>query len=107
MPERSKSRPASPQSDNGSARRDPMPERSLGAITANQWVMRAECAGADVNLFFPEARQSPSPQAKAFCAACPVSRECLEYAIEHRLSGVWGGTSETQRIQMRRLRRAS
>ena len=81
--------------------------RAVECPTDDRWLRRAACRGADLRLFFPEARQSPSAEAKAFCAACSVSAECLEYAIENRLSGVWGGTSETQRSLMRKMRRAS
>ena len=40
--------------------------------------------------------------AKAICAGCVVSRECLRYALENRQDhGVWGGTSEEERKLMR------
>ena len=40
--------------------------------------------------------------AKRICAACPVSQECLEYAIVERLvHGVWGGMSVRQRREIR------
>jgi WhiB family redox-sensing transcriptional regulator len=39
-------------------------------------------------------------QAKAVCRKCPVSLECLVYAINHREPGVWGGTTEAERAAM-------
>lgn len=77
-----------------SARRDPA-----------AWSAMAACRGADPKLFFPAPRCPPSDEARAYCAQCPVSDECLEYAVSLRLAGIWGGTSETQRIKLRRLRR--
>lgn len=69
------------------------------------WSPMAACRGADPKLFFPAPRCPPSDEAKAYCAQCPVKGQCLEYAVSLRLAGIWGGTSETQRIKLRRLRR--
>ena len=39
------------------------------------------------------------------CATCTVQLPCLEFAIEtNQDSGVWGGTSEEERRQLRRAR---
>jgi WhiB family redox-sensing transcriptional regulator len=55
--------------------------------------------------FFP-ARGESTHAAKAVCAACPVRKECLEYALHADIHcGVWGGLSELERRQMRRSRR--
>jgi WhiB family redox-sensing transcriptional regulator len=46
--------------------------------------------------------------AKALCAVCPVSADCLTYALpEARLMGVWGGTSERERRRIRKSRKAA
>lgn len=37
---------------------------------------------------------------------CPEIAECLELALENGYDGVWGGTSESERIQIRKSRRA-
>lgn len=44
-------------------------------------------------------------RAKAVCSACPISSQCLEYAIENHEQGVWGGTTERERLRIRRDRR--
>ena len=45
--------------------------------------------------------------AKQVCAECDARVECLEYAIStNQDSGIWGGTSEEERRQMRRARQA-
>jgi WhiB family transcriptional regulator, redox-sensing transcriptional regulator len=41
-------------------------------------------------------------QAKRICAACPVRRPCLAWALDQRaVSGIWGGTSEVERHAIR------
>jgi WhiB family redox-sensing transcriptional regulator len=71
------------------------------------WESRAACLSCDPDLFFPIAPSGPAlqqiAQAKAVCARCPVRRECLQYALATRqVHGVWGGTSEEERQQLRR-----
>lgn len=40
-------------------------------------------------------------EAKLICQSCPVAGECLKYALVHdEPSGVWGGFSRTDRIQI-------
>ena len=37
------------------------------------------------------------------CRGCPVSAECLEWALETRVRyGIWGGTTERERRRMLR-----
>lgn len=45
---------------------------------------------------------------KACCADCLFRQDCLDYALasDDRVVGVWGGTSEQQRIQLRRAQPA-
>lgn len=43
--------------------------------------------------------------AKAVCNDCPVVEQCLADAIANPwLLGIWGGTSESQRLAIRRRR---
>jgi WhiB family redox-sensing transcriptional regulator len=58
----------------------------------------------DAEEFFPNAGE-PHHRAVAVCRQCPVRRACLDYALDHNEYGVWGGTSETQRRQIRAKRR--
>jgi WhiB family redox-sensing transcriptional regulator len=42
-------------------------------------------------------------KAKSVCCQCPVTVECLEFALEtNQDTGIWGGNSEDERRQMRR-----
>lgn len=68
------------------------------------WQARAACRGTRLAAFFPQ-RGETVDEAKATCDGCPVCSECLETALaDPELRGVWGGTSERQRRQMRRER---
>ena len=68
------------------------------------WMRQAVCASADPEEWFPE-KGAKSVRAKSICQTCPVIDECLQYALDNRLDGIWGGTSTRQRSSM--LRRAS
>lgn len=61
------------------------------------WSTEAACAGSNPNLWFPD-RGANTQKARAVCAACPVRRECLEYAVRWRIPfGIWGGRSVRER----------
>jgi len=79
------------------------------------WKRLAACVGhardADGHdLFFPSSddgeggrpTQLLERQAKSVCAQCPVSQDCLDYAIRYDIEhGVWGGLNERERIRYR------
>ncbi|HEY3941439.1 MAG TPA: WhiB family transcriptional regulator [Acidimicrobiales bacterium] len=67
------------------------------------WMDSAACRGEPSHLFFPR-NEGVSEEALSFCRPCPVRRECLDHAMAHPgLRGCWGGTSERQRIRLRRM----
>lgn len=72
----------------------------------SRWRDRAACKNAPVELFIrPDGVDDPyypSPAAQAFCDMCRVKVECLGWATEHNEVGVWGGTTEYQRNQLKR-----
>lgn len=68
------------------------------------WQTRANCAGVDPELFFPQ-RGMSTREAKAVCAGCVVRDDCLEYALANgEKFGIWGGLSERERRRVRRHR---
>jgi WhiB family redox-sensing transcriptional regulator len=76
----------------------------LGALSGGDraWMSRAACLGCGTVSFFPSSDESPGP-ALAVCSGCPVSGECLDYALRHRIvDGVWGATDERTRKRMLR-----
>lgn len=53
----------------------------------------AACRGADPGLFFPLPGEDDGP-AKAVCARCPITRQCLARALANGEPwGVWGGVN--------------
>lgn len=71
------------------------------------WREDGSCAQVDPELFYPEKNVSPKT-AKKVCAACPVKDLCLEWALENdERYGVWGGTTENERKQLRKDRKES
>lgn len=69
------------------------------------WMAEAKCQGMDSSLFFPE-RWEPITEARKICEACPVRRECLDYALADGIEfGVWGGMSGRDRRRIGEMRR--
>lgn len=77
---------------------------SLPALDA-EWRESAACLSHPSILFFglddnetPVERRAREERAKEICAACPVQRECLEYALATKEPyGIWGGLTEVER----------
>ena len=76
---------------------------------AAYWRDRAACLREDPELFFPVGNSGLTheqiAEAKAVCGQCPVTRQCLDWAVRmEQTEGVWGGTTETERRLLRRSR---
>lgn len=85
------------------------PLRHLLATVAAQepgsWRIDAACRGLPTEWWFPT-KGDPTARAQEVCARCPVHHECAEHAVATTgLTGIWGGTSERQRMTERRRRR--
>ncbi len=76
--------------------------------TEELWQIKAACRGPQAAVFFPPAqferkdeKEDREARAKAICAACPVRRPCLDYALRIREPhGIWGGLNEIERKQV-------
>ncbi|MFI5814885.1 WhiB family transcriptional regulator [Streptomyces sp. NPDC051643] len=73
----------------------------------DEWRYEAACAGISTDLFFPVgntgAALDQADEAKAICRRCPVSDECLQWALNTgQTFGVWGGLTEDERRDVRR-----
>jgi WhiB family redox-sensing transcriptional regulator len=68
--------------------------------TGTTWRDDAPCGQVDPELWFPE-KGRQAREAMAICASCDVRRQCLEYALTHCETGIWGGTTDRERMQMR------
>jgi WhiB family redox-sensing transcriptional regulator len=74
---------------------------------AKNWRAQAACRDMDGELFFPTATVGPAyelqvAEAKAVCATCPVVGACLAEALGRGLVGIWGGTTDDERRQIKR-----
>jgi WhiB family transcriptional regulator, redox-sensing transcriptional regulator len=83
---------------------------SLTETTGTDWMSEGACRREDPELFFPismsDASADQLERATAVCDDCPVTAECLRYALTHRIKhGVWGGRTEQQRQSLIRARR--
>lgn len=81
---------------------------SLALGTADYtWRDEAVCRETDPDLFFPIGTTGQAllqiDRAKQVCHECAVQVSCLEFALEtNQDSGIWGGTSEEERRDIRR-----
>lgn len=76
------------------------------------WVEKAACRQFDPELFFPlgsgPATAHQAAQAKAVCACCQVSAQCLTWALRHReVDGIWGGLDAEERRALNTQREVS
>lgn len=72
-----------------------------------QFSTEANCIGVDVDMFFTQekTKQYAEPELlKRICDNCVVKVDCFEYALTHAVNGWWGGTSDMQRIRMRKAK---
>jgi WhiB family redox-sensing transcriptional regulator len=71
------------------------------------WRHDAICRDEDPELFFPVGTSGPAlmqiAEAKTVCRRCPVTEQCLAWALESgQDAGVWGGMSEDERRALKR-----
>ncbi len=84
-------------------------------IQRREWMLKAKCRGKSgetieetkkrVSLFYPARGASIRP-ARAFCSACEVKAECLDFSFSCKEGagekvGIWGELSERQRRPLR------
>ena len=71
------------------------------------WRSYAACRDIDPELFFPLGTSGACliqiEAAKQICRTCPVREPCLRWALDSGDAGVWGGTTEDERRQRRRI----
>lgn len=69
------------------------------------WVAKAACRGQlEIDLFFPTGRGYgwQALRVREVCCRCRVRAHCLAWALEHGELGIWAGTTEDCRINLRR-----
>jgi len=63
------------------------------------------CAQVDPELFFPNNASEATKLKRVvipICRACSFQTKCLEYAINSDVYGIWAGTSDTDRMKIRK-----
>jgi WhiB family redox-sensing transcriptional regulator len=76
-------------------------------VPSPAWHAHAACLGHPPDLFFPDHRNCIRQvrQAKAICATCPVTSECLAFALEQdETFGIFGGLTPVERGAVRSRR---
>ena len=63
-----------------------------------KWQKDSECSrpeNTELRDFFFSTKAAEKYQAKNLCFLCPVRKECIQWALEHKqIWGVWGGKDE-------------
>ncbi len=73
----------------------------------SDWMTDAICIEVGPEPFFV-GNGGSSQQGKRICAGCPVRSECLDHVMslprygDAYVSGIWGGTTEEERRQLRK-----
>lgn len=70
-----------------------------------EWMLRPDVpCKQSPELFFPHNHEvHVQRKAQAICSVCPYRVRCAEYAVENMEHyGIWGGTTERQRVRLRR-----
>jgi WhiB family redox-sensing transcriptional regulator len=73
----------------------------------DNWRIRAACRSMAPDLFFPAGTSGVAADeivaAKEVCFGCEVRSDCLQFAVStNQEFGVWGGTTEDERRDLRR-----
>ena len=77
---------------------------AIGSIRRRLWWDDAACRHCHPSLFFPAGPTVAAEQvhrALSICNRCPVRGMCLADNLDERF-GIWGGTTEESRRQLRR-----
>jgi len=83
-------------------------------VTAGDWWQLAACRDADPDVFTYDPTTDPpatADAAKAVCAGCPVTGDCLDFALGtmragQDLTGIYGGLTPAERATRRPPERA-
>jgi len=70
----------------------------------SQWHKQAACRGHGPDDFV-RGPKFTYDDVRALCETCPVREQCLEFALaDGTLTGLWGGTTDAERREIRRRR---
>lgn len=66
------------------------------------WQELAACRHMDTTLFYPDQGEVVPNQCIEACNRCPVTAECLDWALTYETDGWWANTSARQRARHRK-----
>ena len=80
---------------------------TMTRTTRTNWREKSACRDSEPTLFFPIGTTGLAveqiEEAKGICADCPVTEDCLQYALQtNQEAGVWGGYAEDERRRLRK-----
>lgn len=82
---------------------------ALPLIQPLPWMADAVCNPKNAEVFFPTTSITYAARLEAarhMCNACPVTADCLAYALElDPVDGIWGGLTPEERASLRRKAR--
>ncbi len=65
------------------------------------WQLYGACTDMDPDLFFPDDPAAQPAEALDACRRCHVRSRCLAWALDNgEMYGVWGGTTEADRLRI-------
>ena len=67
----------------------------------DDWAKDAACRGMDTNLFYANHGKKYA-KVRLICESCPVFAQCLDWALTSESEGMWAGTTELERVVMRK-----
>lgn len=71
-------------------------------VTYPAWMAHGTCSQTDPDAFFRGKGEDPKP-GKRVCRHCPVTTECLQYALDtDQRWGTLGGYTENERRRIKR-----
>ena len=82
----------------------PFVNRKRGIVPYPKFDGSQVCAQTDPEIFFPEpnTQGQPAPaKVKQFCNGCSFKVDCLAYALQNNVHGIWGGTTGIERKHIR------
>jgi hypothetical protein len=62
------------------------------------------------DIYFPDQTEGKNAElalAKRMCGECPIRNLCVAFAMKHDVQGIWGGVTQAERNQIKRLMRRS
>lgn len=83
----------------------------LDGLANQTWMRQRRCSTSNADVFFAsrgEGGKTMAKRAKGICAGCPVSVECLQFALDNNERfGIFGGLTASERTELLREERGS